>query len=174
MYYKMTIRTFEIWTYIFLDRLILQGLCFLGCVVFFLCIIGFTCLLFCVRVLFGCRLDFFESMPANVLVKVYVTFSVFDCFLFWLEVFSLFRWFRNEIAEFIGKREFVGYMIRMDLCILRRQMSIIFVGGFASCIFYLPRTLEAESFIHVLLVSLFSSILLLFFFFFDFLYDFLV
>ncbi len=156
MYYKMTIWTFEIWTYIFLDRLILQGLCFLGCVVFFLCIIAFTCLLFCARVLFGCRLDFFESMSANVLVRVYATFLCF--WLFFVLVGSLqlvsviSKWNRRNS---IGKKEFVGYMIRVDLCILRRQMSIIFVIGFASCIFYLPRTLEAESFKHVLLVSLF-------------------
>ena len=147
--------------------------CLLGCVV--LCIIDFTCLRFCVRVLFWCRLDFFEPLSRNELERVYFTFS-----LFWLvfvlvgslQLVSVILKWNRRISS--GKKDFADYMIRVDVCILRRHMSIIFVREFASYIFYLPRTLETESFIHVFLVSLFSSILLFFFFFFDFLYHFLV
>ena len=123
----------------------------------------------------GYRLDFFEPLSRNELERVYFTFS-----LFWLvfvlvgslQLVSVILKWNRRISS--GKKDFADYMIRVDFCILRRHMSIIFVREFASYIFYLPRTLETESFIHVFLVSLFSSILLFFFFFFEFLYHFLV
>ena len=91
LYYKPTIGTFEIWTYILLDWLILQGLCILGCFVLFLCIIGFTCLRFCVRVLLDCRLDFLEPLPGNQFVRVYVAFSLF-CLVFVLVGYLQMKW----------------------------------------------------------------------------------
>ena len=159
LYYKPTIGTFEVWTYILLDWLILQGLCILGCFVLFLCIIGFTCLRFCVRVLLDCRLDFLEPLPGNQFVRVYVAFSLFL-------IGFCFGWISSDemkMQNSIGQRDFVGYMIRVGVFILRRYISIIFIGN-----------LEAELFIHVFLISLISSTLLFFFFIFDFLYHFLV
>ena len=159
LYYKTTIGTFEVWTYILLDWLILQGLCILGCFVLFLCIIGFTCLRFCVRVLLDCRLDFLEPLPGNQFVRVYVAFSLFL-------IGFCFGWISSDemkMQNSIGQRDFVGYMIRVGVFNLRRYISLIFIGN-----------LEAELFIHVFLISLISSTLLFFFFIFDFLYHFLV
>ena len=163
MYCKKIIGAFEVW---------IRGLDFYFGVFDF---IGFTCLRFCIRVLFGCILDFFEPLSGNVLVRVYVSFSLFLIdFCFCWKSSACLGDFEMKSQNSIGKRDFIDYMNRVDVWILRRHMSIIFVIWFASCIIYLPRTLEVASSIHVLLISLFSSILLFFFFFFDFLYYFLV
>ena len=132
LYYKPTIGTFEVWTYILLDWLILQGLCILGCFVLFLCIIGFTCLRFCVRVLLDCRLDFLEPLPGNQFVRVYVAFSLFL-------IGFCFGWISSDemkMQNSIGQRVFVGYMIRVGVFILRRYISIIFIGESRSWIIH--------------------------------------
>ena len=99
----------------------------------------------------GYRLDFFEPLSRNELVRVYVTFSLFLIgFCFCWKSSACFGDFEMKSQNTIRKRYFVGYMIRVEVCILSRHMSIIFILGFASCIFYLPKNLETESFEHVL------------------------
>ena len=98
----------------------------------------------------GYRLDFFEPLSRNELVRVYVTFSLFLIgFCFGRNSWACFADFEMKSQNSIGKRDFIDYMNRADVWILRRHMSIIFVGRFTSRIFYLPSRINLYFFYKV-------------------------